>query len=193
MTMILPIQITFRHFPHSDAVEGAVRERAAKLDRYHPHIVSCRVALELIHHHRARNNIYLVRIDVKVPGEEIVVGHEPTDYGHGHEDIYTAIKHAFEVMKRRLQDAARLQRGDVKQHEGSPHGRVVRLFPNESYGFIATDDGREIYFHANSVLNEGWNRIEVGNEVRFAEEMGESGPQASTVTIVSSEQRREVA
>jgi cold shock CspA family protein len=65
-----------------------------------------------------------------------------------------------------------------------PRGRVIRLFREEGYGFLETPDGREIYFHRNSVLHPGFDRLEIGTEVRFAEEEGEKGPQASTVAIV---------
>lgn len=187
--MLLPLQITFRNFPHSSSVEAAVRERAAKLDRYHRHIVSCRVAIEMHHQQRARNKLYTVRIDVKVPHEEIVVDHEATGQGHGHEDVHVAVNHAFDAMKRRLQSAASLSRGEAKLHESAPAGRVLRIFPQEQYGFIVTVDGREIYFHENAVLNGAWQRLAVGDEVRFAEEDGENGPQASTVVLVASPRR----
>jgi cold shock CspA family protein len=73
----------------------------------------------------------------------------------------------------------------VKLHEGSPHGRVTKLFPDEGFGFLKTPDGREIYFHENSVLDSGFGGLEIGTEVHFAEELGEKGPQASTVRLVS--------
>jgi len=58
------------------------------------------------------------------------------------------------------------------------------LFPKQDYGFLETPDGREIYFHRNSVLHPGFDRLEIGTEVRFVEELGQEGPQASTVAIV---------
>jgi cold shock CspA family protein len=72
----------------------------------------------------------------------------------------------------------------VKAHETSPHARVAKLFPEEGYGFLETPDGREVYFHRNSVKDSGFDRLEIGTEVRFAEESGEQGPQASAVIIV---------
>ena len=91
---------------------------------------------------------------------------------------------AFREMQRQLQDYARKQRGKVKEHEVPLHGRVISLVPYEDYGKIETPDGREIYFHRNSVLDDAYDKLEVGNEVRFVEEMGEQGPQASTVQVV---------
>jgi cold shock CspA family protein len=54
---------------------------------------------------------------------------------------------------------------------------------DEGYGFLTTDDGREVYFHKDSVLNQGFQRLKLGARVIFAEEQGDKGPQASTVKI----------
>jgi cold shock CspA family protein len=71
--------------------------------------------------------------------------------------------------------------GQVKQHEAPPIGTVVRLDRSGEFGFLESPDGREIYFHRNSVLDGGFSRLTVGARVAFAEAMGEKGPQASTV------------
>ena len=94
------------------------------------------------------------------------------------------IRDAFDAMKRQLEDYARKRRGKTKKHESSAHGRVLVLIPEEGYGRIETPDERVIYFHRNSVLDNDFDKLEVGSEVRFVEEMGERGPQASTVTRV---------
>jgi cold shock CspA family protein len=99
------------------------------------------------------------------------------------EDLYVAIRDAFDAARRRLEDYAGRQRGAVKSHEERHRARVSRLFPEEGYGFLATPDGREIYFHRHSVLHPGFDRLAIGTEVRFVEESGEKGPQASTVAI----------
>jgi cold shock CspA family protein len=85
-------------------------------------------------------------------------------------------------MERILQDYVRKLRGEVKHHEPAlADGKIERIFPYEGYGFILTDDNREIYFDANSVLDKPFENLEVGRKVRFFEERGEKGPQASTV------------
>jgi cold shock CspA family protein len=96
-----------------------------------------------------------------------------------------AIDDAFKAAGRRLQDYARRQRGDIKGRALLPEARVSKLLPQEGYGFLTSDDGREIYFHKNSVLGRAFPRLKVGTTVRFAEEAGEKGPQASTVHIVA--------
>src|SRR5262245_59921056 len=98
-----------------------------------------------------------------------------------HEDVYVAIRDAFNAAGRKLQDHARRRRGKVKAHQPAAVARVSKLFPIEDYGFLQTANGRELYFHKNSVLSPGFDRLEIGAQVHFAEEMGEKGPQASTV------------
>jgi cold shock CspA family protein len=74
--------------------------------------------------------------------------------------------------------------GAVKLHEEPPHGRILRVCRPDDYGFIEAVDGREIYFHRNSVLDDAFDRLEPGAEVWFSEEQGERGAQASTVRVV---------
>ena len=99
------------------------------------------------------------------------------------DELLTAVQDAFDAAGRRLQDYARRQRGDVKRRAEPNRAVVRRLLPYEGYGFLETADGREIYFHRNSVLNAEFDRLETGEPVRFHEEAGEEGPQASTVRV----------
>ena len=176
--MELPLQVTLRDVSPSEAVEGYIRERAAKLEVFYDRIMSCRVVVEAPVRHHRKGGPFKVRIDLTVPGDELVVNRQ-TD-----EDIYVAIREAFDAARRRLEDYVRRQRGSVKAHEAPPLARVSKLFPEEGYGFLETPDGTEIYFHSNSVLGAGFDRLEIGTEVRFVEEQGEKGPQASTVTVI---------
>ncbi len=72
----------------------------------------------------------------------------------------------------------------VKAHEVPPHGRISELFADDGYGQIETADGRSVYFHQNSVLNDKFSELDVGTEVRFSKEQGDEGPQASSVRLV---------
>lgn len=94
-----------------------------------------------------------------------------------------AIRDAFDAARRQLEDHARRHRRQVKVHAAAPRGRIARLDYGKDCGFIETPDGREIYFHRNSLLNADFARLEVGDVVRFHEEAGEQGPQASTVHV----------
>jgi ribosomal subunit interface protein len=108
--MDIPLQISLHGIAHSDALQNAIRERAKKLERYYDRVVSCRVVLELAAHHQGKGKQYIARIDLKVPGNEIAVTH-----AHD-EDLQVALRDAFDAARRRLEDYARKQRGDVKRH-----------------------------------------------------------------------------
>lgn len=181
--MQLPLQITFRNLERSEALEADVREKAEKLDQFFEHIMRCRVVVEAHHKHHHKGNIYHVRIDITVPGNELVVSREPKD-NHAHEDVYVAVRDAFDAAKRQLEDYSRKLRGDVKEHEAPPHGTVQELVPMEDYGRIRTPDGRSVYFHRNSVINADFDSLNEGDPVRFDEEPGDAGPQASTVRVI---------
>lgn len=181
--MQLPLQISFRGMNPSDAVEARIRERADELDQYYDRVMSCRVVVESPHRRHHQGKLYHVRVDITVPGGEVVVRREPAER-HAHEDVYVAIRDAFDAAERQLADYARRQRGAVKLHAPASSGHVSKLFPSEGYGFIDTPDGRDVYFHRNSVLQDAFDRLEIGSEVHYVEEPGEKGPQASTVRLI---------
>lgn len=176
-----PVQITFRDVPPSAAVEARIQEEAEALRQYDDRIVRCRVVVEQPHRHRHQGRLFAIHIDLTVPGREIVIG-AGRDEDHAHEDIYVAIRDAFEAARRQLQDHARRLR--ERRHEledPASEGRVGRMVRDLGYGFIETSDGREVYFHRNSVIDGSFDRLEAGAAVHFAEELGEKGPQATTV------------
>lgn len=181
--MNTPLQITFRHLPKSDAIESYVRSKAEKLDRFHGRVTGCHVTIDTPHLHKRHGHHYRITIDVVVPGDEIVVTRDP-DQDKNQEDVYASIDAAFDDAQRRIEDSARVQRGDVKTLESEAKvGRVVKLFTYERYGFIDAE-GYDVYFHANSVLHGGFDRLAIGARVRFVEEEGERGPQASSVRVL---------
>jgi len=177
--MQLPPQITFRNMEPSEAIEKAVERRLVRLEKFFPRIMGCRVLVEVPHRHHRKGKLYHVRVDLTVPGEELVVGREPAEH-EAHLDVYVAIRDAFDAARRELEDYARRWDGRVKRREVPERARVKSLFPHEGYGFLETEEGREIYFHRNAVLGD-FDRLEPGSKVRFAEEAGEKGPQATTV------------
>ncbi len=178
--MQIPLQIRFHGIERSEAVEAAIRQRAEQLEHFVHDITSCRVTIDAPHKHHHKGNLYQVKIDIRTPAGEVVVSRSP-DQHHAHEDAYVTIRDAFKAARRQLQDQLRERRGKVKVHETPPHGHVTALNPAEDYGTITDSNGREIYFHRNSVVNAEFDALEVGAEVRFAEEAGDEGPQASSV------------
>ena len=175
----MKLQITVRNLEHLDRmIREEVRKRVEKLETYYDQIMSCRVVVEAPHHHHHEGVLYNVVIEIRVPGAEFVVKHQPS------EEIDVSIRNAFDAARCRLEDYARQHRGAVKHHEGLPHGEITALLSDKGYGFLTTPDGMEIYFHEHSVINCDFEHLKVGMKVRFAEEQGEKGPQASTVTVM---------
>ncbi|HUY91324.1 MAG TPA: HPF/RaiA family ribosome-associated protein [Pirellulales bacterium] len=181
--MKLPVQISFHNLPHSDEIEDIVYENAARLDSFCEQIMSCRVVVDVPHLHRRQGNLYQVRIDITVPGEEIAVNREAGQHT-AYKDLRVAIDDAFNTAARLLEDYARRHRQDVKTLRGQAHARVAKIFPEAGYGFLKTLEGREVYFHRNSLLGSEFDQLEPGTEVMYAEEQGEKGPQASSVKVV---------
>lgn len=181
----VPLELTFRDIDKTEAIESLIQSKVGKLEKICPELVSCRVVVESPHEHQRTGSPYRVRISMAIPsGPELVVKRESTQ-GHVHEDLPMVIRNAFDVAHRQLKEAVKQQRGEVKTHpEQEVMAFVSRLFPEEGYGFLRTVEGGEVYFHRNSVLHDDFDRLEVGAGVRFVEEEGDKGPQASTVEIV---------
>ncbi len=178
--MKAPLQITLRDMPHSDAIEAAIRKRAEKLEQISDNILRCHVVIEATHRHKHQGKHYQVRIDVTVPGDEIAIGRDPTERGD-REDVYVAIRDAFDAAKRMLQNHGQRIRGEVKIHDVARHARVFRMFPAQECGFLRTPDNRDIYFHRNCLRDLDFGKLDVGTEVIYSEEQGNEGPQAAWV------------
>jgi len=104
--MDIPLQVSLHGIAHSDALNDAIRSKAKKLERFYDHIVSCRVVLELAGRHQRKGRQFSAHIDLKVPGGEIAVTHVHD------QDVQIALRDAFDAARRRLEDYARVQRGD---------------------------------------------------------------------------------
>lgn len=197
--MIPLIETTFKNVPQSDVLEQLINTEAAKLERFFDRITRCRVLVEKPHRHHRTGAPYHVRIELDVPGDAIIIGSTPSEHAalaRGeverlrksdeldtvHKYVQLAVQDAFRRAGRRLQDYARREAGAVKSHEPLPTGIVSKLEPD--YGFLRTADDREVYFHRHSVLNNAFDRLRLGSMLRFVEEEGEKGAQASSVTLV---------
>jgi cold shock CspA family protein len=184
VSMEASVEVTFRNMTALPDIEALVRHEGAKLERYGRNLISCRVAIEQPQRHQRVGSRYRVRlyIGAGLP-KPIVVTREPHD-SDMHDDLRTIVLGAFRAARRQLQSETERFRGERKTpHE--PRALVARVVPADNgYGFLRTLDGREIYFHRNSVRHRDFDRLTVGTEVRFEEEDGDNGPQASTVQIV---------
>jgi ribosomal subunit interface protein len=173
----LPVQITIRDIPFSPALETLIRKRTEKLNQYYDRINSCRVVVELPQKHKHQGKIYNVRIDITVPGRKKLVATRKHD-----EDVYVAIRDAFDAIARQLEEHARKRHGRVKTHDDEVHGHVVRIISEEGYGFIEGLDGNEYYFSLTNVSYPSFNQLLIGDAVTFRVEMLNDGRQAQHIT-----------
>jgi cold shock CspA family protein/ribosome-associated translation inhibitor RaiA len=186
--MQIPLQITFRGIEKSDAIESTIRERASRLERFSDRITRCHVTVDMPHQHHHRGNHYAIHIDIQTPTGDVAVTKDPS-LNDAHKDFQSVVRDAFDAATRQLEEGAQRVRGEVKGHEHhAPPGRVVRLFPGEGYGFLATSEGTEVYFHENSVVDLPLARLSVGSEVRFtiAADDSDQGPRAASVHLIQS-------
>jgi cold shock CspA family protein len=199
---MIALAISFRGLEHSDTIEALVRDQVRMLERFSSQDLQCRVVIEVPHRHHLHGASVQVGIELRIPNGEIVVHHEPSVHAElrrGETDVVTkeadvaapfadpvfAVREAFRAVRRRLQDHVHRRQGTVKVHVLPPTARVARIFRDEGYGFLETPAGKEVYFHANSVHNRPFAQIFVGDRVRYVEEAGDQGPQATTVDVVS--------
>jgi ribosomal subunit interface protein len=179
-----PLEIRFHQMASSPAIEARIREKAAELERFFDRITGCRVIVEREHRHHHKGNLFRVRVEIDAPGKELAVTHSgPLD--HAHEDVYVAIRDAFNAAVRRLEDHVRERGGKVKAHEVPLHGTVRMVDHEGGFGFIETAEG-EVYFHRNSVVEGGFVALEPGSKVRLevAERESKEGWQATTVRLI---------
>lgn len=125
--MMIPLQIRFR-------------DKTDKLATLFEPTMSCRVVIVMPHQHKHQCRFFSVRIDIGVPGREIVVNCDQ------HEDVYVALRDGFETAKRQLTAYAHRLHGDTQSHPSEHLGGVARIFPDEGYGFIRRTDGDRLYF-----------------------------------------------
>jgi ribosome-associated translation inhibitor RaiA len=181
--MDIPVEIAFHNMSSTPALEGEIRERVDKLDRLYQHLIGCRVSVEQLHRRHQNGNIFEVHIDMRVPGDEIVVSREPhrAREKFADPDAGIAVRNAFKAAERRLLDYKRKQRGEVKLHDESFAGQVTQLYPQEDHGFLLTHEGTQLYFHRNGLVNRDFDRLKVGDKVHFVETVGDTGPIANKV------------
>lgn len=181
----MDVQISFRGMDPSQSAEELVRDRAADLEQVADRIAVCRVSLEAPNKRHRHGDIYHVHVVLDVPGATIAVNHEP-GRSYAHEDLYVAIRDAFDAARRRLRDHTRRLDGDVKRHDAAPIGHVVRMIPERDHGFFETTDEGEVYFHRHSVKGHGFEHLKAGDRVRYVldPEPAEHGAHASAVFLV---------
>ncbi|MGE5867032.1 MAG: HPF/RaiA family ribosome-associated protein, partial [Rhizobacter sp.] len=160
----------------SPAVEALAREKALKLDRYCPDIISCRMVIEHLNKHQHHGRQFAVRIHVTVPDHELAVDRVVS------EDVYVALRDAYQDMRRQLEDTTQRRRGFEKLHPTPLRGEVVRFDGDGQAGFIRTGDGDEYYFDGSNVVGQPFEHLSIGATVQFIPEVGQQGRQAKRVS-----------
>jgi len=122
----MSVEITFRHMEPSPALEARIRQRAEELEQFFNRITATRVVVECRHPRHHQGKLFEVLVDLKLPGNEIVVGREP-GMNHAHEDAHVAVRDAFDAARRQLEDYARKRRGNVKHHAGTAGSGDVNI------------------------------------------------------------------
>ncbi|WP_112661565.1 HPF/RaiA family ribosome-associated protein [Microvirga flavescens] len=182
--MQVKAQVDFQGFKPSDQIRTLIDDNVGRLEEFYERITACRVVMKSPGERHKTGGLYEVNIHIVLPyGHEVAIEKTPPE-DERFADPFFAIRDAFNRARRRLQDEVRDLRSEIKTHEEQPIGTVRLIHPEEGYGFIETAEGKEIYFHKNSVLNDAFAQLAAGTRVSFAEEEGEKGPQASTVKLL---------
>lgn len=177
-------QIAYEGFDPAEHVRSRVSSEIERLEKFFGNATACRVTVKAASGRRHQGDLYEVSVHVALPdGREVVANRHPP--GHqAHQDVMVAIRDAFNAAQRQLEDQARKLRGDVKASETPPMATVKALIGGQDHGFLATDDGRELYFHRNSVMGGDFDTLAIGDRVTFAEAVNDKGPHASTVHVL---------
>lgn len=173
--MHLTPHVTLRNLLHSAAIEAHILKRIEKIDQICPNIMHFDVVVEQIQRHKHQGKLYNARITVTVPGEELAVTRAQD------EDVYVAIRDAFNAERRKLLNYTRRRRREVKEHVIPLQGRVARVFEHDQFGFIEAN-GEEYFFNHHNMVNGDFGQLKAGACVQFLPSIGEEGLQAHRVS-----------
>lgn len=188
--MQTPVEIDFQDLQANEQLHACVTRNISTLEQRFGRITACRVVIRGPSERHRKGGAFDVSIRLSLPqGREVDIGRsegriKDAETDNRLLDPVVAVNDAFKRARRRLQDQARRMQGNVKAHDGPPIATVARYDDAGGFGFLETSDGREVYFHKNSILDGGIRNVAPGTRVTFFEEMGDKGPQASTVRVL---------
>jgi ribosome-associated translation inhibitor RaiA/cold shock CspA family protein len=188
--MQVPLEISYRNIPKSQAAEDEIRAHVANLEEIYDRIISCHVRVD----QRADNENHtippVVRIELGIPGRKnLVVAHEPDHLQRKYQapDLSNAINEAFRIAERRLLDLKEtreeVSRAPAESGEQRFLGQVAEMYPLDDYGFLLNKEGALLYFHRNSVIAGDFDYLTRGVDVYYVEEDGDTGPIAKRVWV----------
>ncbi len=176
----MELQIEGRNLDIRSTWQEKIEEEKVRLDRHHPGLVHhLRVSIEETSQHKEGG--HEVRLVASVPNDTVVVKRKG-------ETVRPLLVEAFDTLGLQLKELQRKRRQNGKEPEGvAPgplSGTIKKLFPFESYGFIATMGGQDVYFHENALKDVTMAQLAEGDEVRFGAGEGDKGPTAAWVKLV---------
>jgi cold shock CspA family protein len=179
--MDIPLEIAFHNCEPSAETEALIREHVDRLEKLYPHLVGCRVSVEMLHKQHRNGNVPEVHIAIRVPGREIAISREPhkAKERRAVPSVHASVKDAFRAAEKRLKDFKEQQYGEVKPKDMPIQGYVSSL--KGDYGFITTGTGEELYFHRNAVADSSFEDLRQGEAVQYTVAIGDSGPSATRV------------
>jgi cold shock CspA family protein len=185
--MQTPPEVIFKDLDRTAWVEEYIAERCGHLEKFSQEITRCHVTISREAASHRKGNRYGVMVEVRIPKQHDLAVRKQKQILDMQTQLPAVINQAFTAIEKQLKKTVALRRHDEKAHaNGQPHGTVEKVFEDEGYGFIRTvDDDRQFYFHRNSVLHDDFGSLTVGTEVRFTPELGDKGPQASSVQVVA--------
>ncbi len=183
-----PLQIAFKGLDTSPALEALIRERVDRLEHLYPRLIGCRVVVEVPHRGAGSAKVPIqISVEAEVPGRGPVIGKDSENRHEAKEDHTAALNNAFEAVERQLDklSGTRDQEATPAASDGMA-GMVVRIFPDQGYGFIQSDNAPELYFTRNAVAGDVFDQMKVGMmvHVTMATDEGPMGPQASSVRLI---------
>lgn len=178
-------QIDFQGVEPSSERQNKILRQIERLEERYGRATACRVVVKAPGAHHHTGGLYEINIHLSLPDRRDVAIERTPPVDERFQDFDFALNDAFKRARRRLQDQVRRMRGKVKHHDIAPTGIVKKIMAGEGYGFLESADGREVYFHRNSVQDPGFDSLKLGSRVDFREEEGKEGPQASRVTPLS--------
>lgn len=187
--MDTPLRITFKDMDSSEFLERLIRERAGRLERFHGHIIDCRVVVEVPHRSPDSGKTPIgIAVEVHVPGKRTIVAREEEQRREMKNDHTAVVNRAFEAIERQLAELSDVQGGEVKAHASAGDtGVVVRLFKDEGYGFVELRGSPDLHFTRSALEGDGFDGLDVGTVVHVTRAMAEGpmGPQASSVKVLN--------
>ena len=173
----LDVHIKGQHLEILPEWQEKIEEELARLQmHYRDPILHARVEIIGTAHHR--HGAFEVHLAAAIPGDTITLMRQG-------EYVLPLLVEAFDALDRRLAEHHHILQLQVKAHEETiHHGRIAHLFPEKDYGFIETEDGTEVYFHAHAIKKGSFSHLTLGMPVKFAQEAGDKGPQATWVRPV---------